>query len=116
MDGPRKSYAGGAGLTSTARDYARFLETIRNGGIIDGVRIMAPRTARLMTTNQSGTLHSASGLGFGYGFQTVDRYGASGMAGAGGVRLGRRLRHHLPGRYGGPHGRRPDAAIDAERD
>ena len=36
-----------------------------------------------MTTNQSGTLASTTGLGFGLGFQTVDRYGASGMAGVG---------------------------------
>jgi CubicO group peptidase (beta-lactamase class C family) len=93
VDGPRKSFAGGAGLTSTAHDYARFLEMIRNGGALDGVRILAPRTVALMTTNQSGTLHSfasylssertSTGLGFGFGFETVDRYGASGMAGVG---------------------------------
>ncbi|MEZ5356386.1 MAG: serine hydrolase domain-containing protein [Bryobacteraceae bacterium] len=83
VDGPRKSFAGGAGLTSTARDYARFLEMIRNGGALDGVRILGARTTALMTTNQSGTLHSTNGLGFGLGFQTVDRYGASGMAGIG---------------------------------
>jgi len=78
--GPRKSFSGGAGLTSTAHDYARFLEMIRRGGALDGVRILAPRTVALMTTNQIGTLHSAAGLGFGLGFETVDRYGASGMA------------------------------------
>src|SRR5437763_10440801 len=83
VDGPRRSFAGGAGLLSTARDYARFLEMIRNGGALDGVRILAPRTVELMTTNQSGTLHSTTGLGFGFGFETVDRYGASGMAGVG---------------------------------
>jgi CubicO group peptidase (beta-lactamase class C family) len=83
IDGPRKSFAGGAGLTSTAHDYARFLEMIRNGGSLDGARILAPRTVELMTTNQSGTLHSTTGLGFGLGFETVDRYGASGMAGVG---------------------------------
>src|SRR4051794_28332501 len=83
VDGPRKSFAGGAGLTSTARDYARFLEMIRNGGALGGVRILGTRTVQLMTTNQSGTLHSTNGLGFGYGFETVDRYGASGMAGVG---------------------------------
>jgi CubicO group peptidase (beta-lactamase class C family) len=83
VDGPRRSFAGGAGLTSTARDYARFLEMIRNGGMLDGVRILAPRTVQLMTTNQSGALRSATGLGFGYGFETVDRYGASGLAGVG---------------------------------
>ena len=83
VDGPRKSFAGGAGLTSTARDYARFLEMIRRGGALGGARILAPRTVALMTTNQSGALYSAAGLGFGFGFQTVDRYGASGLAAAG---------------------------------
>ena len=79
VDGARRSFAGGAGLLSTASDYARFLEMIRNGGALDGVRILAPRTVKLMTTNQVGTLHSTTGLGFGLGFQTTDRYGANGM-------------------------------------
>jgi CubicO group peptidase (beta-lactamase class C family) len=83
VEGPRKSFAGGAGLTSTAHDYARFLEMIRNRGELGGVRILSPRTVELMTTNQSGTLHSTEGLGFGLGFETVDRYGASGMASVG---------------------------------
>jgi CubicO group peptidase (beta-lactamase class C family) len=83
VDGPRRSFAGGAGLLSTAYDYAHFLEMIRRGGVLDGVRILAPRTVELMTTNQSGTLHSTTGLGFGFGFETVDRYGAKGMAGVG---------------------------------
>jgi CubicO group peptidase (beta-lactamase class C family) len=83
VDGPRKSFAGGAGLTSTARDYARFLEMIRNEGALGGVRILGPRTVALMTSNQIGTLHSTTGLGFGLGFESVDRYGASGMAAVG---------------------------------
>ena len=58
---PAKSFAGGAGLLSTARDYGRFLEMIRNGGALGGVRILSPRSVALMTTNQSGTLHSAPG-------------------------------------------------------
>jgi CubicO group peptidase (beta-lactamase class C family) len=56
---------------------------IRRGGALDNVRILGSRTVQLMTTNQSGTLHSATGLGFGYGFETVDRYGASLLAGVG---------------------------------
>ena len=83
VDGPHRSFAGGAGLLSTARDYARFLEMIRGGGEIDGVRILSPRAVELMATNQVGTLHSLSGLGFGYGFQTTDRYGANGMESVG---------------------------------
>ena len=79
VDGPRRSFSGGAGLLSTARDYARFLETMRLGGALDGVRILSPRAVQLMTTNQVGTLHSTTGLGFGLGFETTDRYGANGM-------------------------------------
>lgn len=83
VDGPRKSFAGGAGLLSTARDYARFMEMMRNGGVLDGTRVLAPRTVALMSTNQVGTLHSASGLGFGFGFETTDRYGAKSMESVG---------------------------------
>jgi CubicO group peptidase (beta-lactamase class C family) len=83
LEGPRRSFSGGAGLLSTARDYARFLEMLRKDGALDGARILAPHTVRLMTTNQVGTLFSANGTGFGLGFQTTDRYGASGMTSVG---------------------------------
>lgn len=78
VDGPRRSFAGGAGLLSTARDYARFLEMLRRGGELDGVRLLAPRTVELMTTNQVGTLFGGDGAGFGLGFRTTDRLGAGG--------------------------------------
>jgi CubicO group peptidase (beta-lactamase class C family) len=83
VTGPRKSFSGGAGLLSTAHDYATFLEMIRNGGALNGVRVLSPRTVALMTTNQVGTLHSTDGLGFGLGFETTDRYGASGLSSVG---------------------------------
>jgi len=83
VEGPRRSFAGGAGLLSTARDYARFLEAMRRGGSLDGTRVLSPLSVRLMSTNQVGTLHSANGLGFGLGFETVDRFGANGMSGEG---------------------------------
>jgi CubicO group peptidase (beta-lactamase class C family) len=88
VEGPRRNFAGGAGLLSTARDYARFLEMIRRGGEIDGVRVLAPRTVALMTTNQVGTLHSATGLGYSLAFETVERYGANGMSSVGGYGWG----------------------------
>jgi CubicO group peptidase (beta-lactamase class C family) len=80
VEGPRRNFAGGAGLLSTARDYARFLEAMRRGGTLDGVRILSPLSVKLMSTNQVGTLHSTNGLGFGLGFETVDRFGANGMS------------------------------------
>ncbi len=78
-DGPRRTFSGGAGLVSTARDYGRFLEMIRGGGALDGVRILSPRMVALMSTNQVGGLRSPNGLGFGLGSETTDRYGANGM-------------------------------------
>lgn len=83
VDGPRRSFAGGAGLLSTARDYARFLEMIRRGGELDGVRYLSPESVAAMTTNQVGILHSTKGLGFGLAFETVDRPGASGQSSVG---------------------------------
>ena len=88
VEGPRRSFAGGAGLLSTARDYARFLEMLRNGGSLGGVRILAPRTVKLMTTNQVGTLYSANGQGFSLGFSTTERFGANGLESQGGFGWG----------------------------
>lgn len=79
VDGPRQSFAGGAGLVSTARDYARFLEAIRLGGTLEGARILSPRAVRLMATNMVGAIYPTAGLGFGLGFETTDRFGAAGM-------------------------------------
>jgi CubicO group peptidase (beta-lactamase class C family) len=82
-DGPRRSFAGGAGLLSTARDYARFLEMVRRRGALENVRILSPHAVDLMTTNQVGRLFNDDGLGIGLGFATTDRYGAYGMASVG---------------------------------
>ena len=76
IEGPRRSFSGGAGLVSTARDYARLLQMLLNGGELDGVRILSPQTVALMTTNQTGTLYSADGEGFGLGFAILQRLGA----------------------------------------
>src|SRR5207237_7992390 len=73
VDGPRKSFAGGAGLISTAADYARFLASLRSGGELACVRILAPHTVALMTPNQSGTLFDSTGArAFGLGLRTTD--------------------------------------------
>ncbi|HEU5134462.1 MAG TPA: serine hydrolase domain-containing protein [Steroidobacteraceae bacterium] len=83
VEGPRKSFSGGAGLVSTARDYATFLEALRNGGALGKARILSPHAVKLMTTNQIGNLKSPRGLGFGFGFETHDDYGVSGMSSVG---------------------------------
>ena len=53
----RGLFAGGAGLLSTAADYGRFLQMLLNGGELDGVRILSPKTVELMTANHVGHLY-----------------------------------------------------------
>ncbi|HXW62676.1 MAG TPA: serine hydrolase domain-containing protein [Candidatus Acidoferrales bacterium] len=43
--------SGGGGMVSTAQDYLRFAEMLLEGGALDGVRILAPATVHLMTSN-----------------------------------------------------------------
>lgn len=74
--GPMKNFSGGAGLVSTARDYARFLQMLLDGGALDGVRILSPASVALMTSNQTGTLYAQAGQGFGFGFSIVQQPGA----------------------------------------
>jgi CubicO group peptidase (beta-lactamase class C family) len=84
VTGPRRSFSGGAGLISTAADYARFLQMLLNGGALDGVRILAPHTVDLMTHDQVGVRYdSTRARGFGLGFGTTERYGADGLASVG---------------------------------
>jgi CubicO group peptidase (beta-lactamase class C family) len=83
VDGPRRNLAGGAGLLSTARDYARFLQMLLNGGTLDGVRLLGPKTVAVMAANQVGPLYNQSGMGFGLGFSTTERPGADGFTSVG---------------------------------
>ena len=56
-------FSGGAGLSSTAYDYAIFLQMILNGGKYNGKQIIAPRTAAIMVSPQND--RDNFGLGFG---------------------------------------------------
>jgi len=61
-------FSGGAGLTSTALDYAMFLQMIMNGGKYNGVQVLAPRTVQIMLSGQLDFLYNGVdnfGLGFG---------------------------------------------------
>lgn len=69
-------FSGGAGLSSTAFDYAVFLQMLLNGGIYNGKRILSPRTIELMTQNQIGNLSLGKDK-FGLGFQVTTAEGAA---------------------------------------
>jgi CubicO group peptidase (beta-lactamase class C family) len=82
VKGPRTAFSGGAGLLSTASDYARFLQMMLNKGELDGVRLLSPKTVELMTVNHIGSLYPTPGRGFGLGFETVEDLGRSGRYGS----------------------------------
>jgi CubicO group peptidase (beta-lactamase class C family) len=81
---PPKLFSGGGGLVGTAADYRRFATMLTNGGELDGARILAPKTVKLMASNHlpggqdltklSRSLFSEStnaGVGFGLGVAVV---------------------------------------------
>jgi CubicO group peptidase (beta-lactamase class C family) len=82
VEGPRKCFSAGAGLLSTASDYARFLQMLMNGGELDGHRLLSPKTVELATSNHVGTLFNEGKTGFGLGFEIVEHVGRSGRPGS----------------------------------
>ena len=92
-----KLLSGGGGLFSTTGDYARFMQMLLNGGQLDGVRILSPKTVQLMMANHlilasRPTLGDDPATGFGLGgavrvdlakgstLGSVGQFGWSGMA------------------------------------
>jgi CubicO group peptidase (beta-lactamase class C family) len=82
-------FSGGGGLVSTAMDYMRFAEMLRNGGEFEGVRILSPKTIQLMTMDhlpaavKPGTSSEASrGSGFGLGFGVITDVPKTGVVGS----------------------------------
>lgn len=78
LKGPRKSFSGGAGLLSTASDYATFLQMLLNGGTLGGDRILSRKTVELMTVDHLRGIPFREGQGFGLGFSIVKDVGAYG--------------------------------------
>ena len=69
IKGARSFYSGGAGLSSTAKDYAIFLQMYLNGGSYNGQRILSRSTIATIMQNQTGRLFGGEekfhGLAFG---------------------------------------------------
>lgn len=86
VDGPQKSFSGGAGLLSTAVDYATFLQMLLNQGEFNGTRILSRKSVDLMTVDHVGDVERspmgslfAEGHGFGLGFSIVNNPSALGL-------------------------------------
>ena len=79
VNGPRRSFSAGAGLMSTATDYARFLQMMLNGGELDGVRVLSRKTVESMTVGHTGDIPFRPGQSFGLGFSVVEDPAALGL-------------------------------------
>jgi CubicO group peptidase (beta-lactamase class C family) len=69
---PVTYFSGGAGMSSTTGDYARFLQLFLNGGELDGVRLLSRKTVEMMLTNQIGNIQPNFGLGFALETPAID--------------------------------------------
>ena len=67
-------FSGGAGLSSTIRDYAVFLQMLLNNGVYKEKRLLSRRTVELITCNQIGELNLGRDK-FGLGFQITTKEG-----------------------------------------
>jgi CubicO group peptidase (beta-lactamase class C family) len=86
---PKTYFSGGAGLTSTARDYAKFANMLLGGGVLDGVRLLSPKTIALMTASHTSDLPPGglvgAGANFGLGFRVVTDVAATQTQGSNGM-------------------------------
>ncbi len=82
VEGPKKYFSGGAGLCSTAMDYARFLQLFISKGKCNGQQLLSPKTIELMQRNQVGDMFGVNDFGLGFGLVTPE--GAANILGSAG--------------------------------
>lgn len=72
IKGAQTFFSGGAGLSSTAKDYATFLQMYLNGGELNGVRILSPSTVATIMANQIGDIWAGRDNHQGLAFQVLN--------------------------------------------
>lgn len=86
IKGAKSFFSGGAGLSSTAKDYATFLQMYLNGGEYNGIRLLSRKTVDIILSNQIGDIwgdesNTKFGLAFGLLTETGQIQGGKGSAG-----------------------------------
>lgn len=71
VKGPKKLFSGGAGLVSTAMDYARFCQMMLDEGKVGNTRLLSRKSVELMTHDQLGKIGPEQGFGLGFGIEGV---------------------------------------------
>ena len=75
IKGAKSFFSGGAGLSSTAKDYAIFLQMYLNGGELNGVRILSRTTVQTILSNQTGDIYGGTEKFFGLAFSVITQKG-----------------------------------------
>ncbi|MBT3244273.1 MAG: beta-lactamase family protein [Bacteroidetes bacterium] len=75
ISGAKRFFAGGAGLSSTAKDYATFLQMYLNKGELNGVRILSRTTVDVILSNQIGDIWEGRDSHFGLAFSVLNQLG-----------------------------------------
>jgi CubicO group peptidase (beta-lactamase class C family) len=83
--GPRKCFSGGAGVLSTVNDYGRFLQMLLNKGVLEGARVLSPKSVELMHANHTGDKYMRDTNAFGLGFWVLKDLGYYGELGSEGA-------------------------------
>ncbi len=77
IKGAKTFFSGGAGLSSTALDYATFLQMYLNGGELNGIRLLSRTTVNTMMQNQIGDLWAQNDRDYGLAFGIVKDKGVA---------------------------------------
>jgi CubicO group peptidase (beta-lactamase class C family) len=76
IKGAKSFFSGGAGLSSTAKDYATFLQMYLNGGEYNGIRLLSRKTVDVILSNQIGDIWGdESNTKFGLAFDIITETG-----------------------------------------
>jgi len=93
---PYTFFSGGAGLVSTASDYMNFCQMLLNGGVLNGQRVLAPKTVEMIGSDHltddlkpyavgQDLASYTRGCGFGLGFSVVTDIAQHGLLGSNGM-------------------------------
>jgi CubicO group peptidase (beta-lactamase class C family) len=75
--GAKRFFSGGAGLSSTVKDYATFLQMYLNGGELNGIRLLSRTTVNFIMQNQICDLFADPGRYYGLAFGVINQQGES---------------------------------------
>ena len=75
IKGAKRFFSGGAGLSSTAKDYATFLQMYLNNGELNGKRILSRTTVQSIMGNQTSDLFGGDTKHYGLAFGVITAKG-----------------------------------------